>query len=173
MDKMVGKTYGFWTVLESRPENKKGMIKAQCLCGKIKIIRGRSIRNGESKSCGCKTKRIPTGIRTPGSNPAMNGIYSLYRSKSKRQGILFELNINEFKYLTSLNCFYCNAVPANKNVKTTCEYIYNGIDRVDNSKGYNINNCVPCCYICNTHKAAVTKEMVVKIYNFLKENGTI
>jgi hypothetical protein len=31
-------------------------------------------------------------------------------------------------------------------------YTYNGIDRVDNSKGYTPENTVPCCKICNKIK---------------------
>ena len=29
---------------------------------------------------------------------------------------------------------------------------YNGIDRINNSKGYTIDNCVPCCFMCNYSK---------------------
>lgn len=28
----------------------------------------------------------------------------------------------------------------------------NGIDRIDNSKNYTPNNCVPCCEVCNKAK---------------------
>lgn len=31
-------------------------------------------------------------------------------------------------------------------------YTYNGVDRVNNSDGYTIKNCVPCCAICNYAK---------------------
>jgi hypothetical protein len=31
-------------------------------------------------------------------------------------------------------------------------FIYNGIDRVDNNKGYTIENCVPCCTAVNYAK---------------------
>jgi hypothetical protein len=40
----------------------------------------------------------------------------------------------------------------------THEYAYNGIDRVDNFKGYEIDNCVPCCYICNYAKRDMSKD---------------
>jgi hypothetical protein len=32
------------------------------------------------------------------------------------------------------------------------DYVYNGIDRKNNSLGYVSNNCVPCCSECNLMK---------------------
>jgi hypothetical protein len=29
----------------------------------------------------------------------------------------------------------------------------NGIDRVINTVGYTVNNCVPCCFVCNKAKS--------------------
>ena len=45
----------------------------------------------------------------------------------------------------------------------------NGLDRVDNNKGYTIDNVVPCCKRCNYAKNNQTprefKEWVKKVYN--------
>lgn len=38
------------------------------------------------------------------------------------------------------------------------ELTYNGIDRLDNSKGYTIDNSVACCSKCNIAKGTDTKE---------------
>lgn len=35
---------------------------------------------------------------------------------------------------------------------TVLDITDNGIDRVDNSKGYTSDNCVPCCWACNNAK---------------------
>ena len=35
---------------------------------------------------------------------------------------------------------------------------YNGIDRVDNNRGYEIENVVPCCTSCNSAKMDLSKE---------------
>jgi hypothetical protein len=37
-------------------------------------------------------------------------------------------------------------------------YLYNGIDRVDNTLGYSKENCVSCCKICNYMKQVLTLE---------------
>ena len=38
------------------------------------------------------------------------------------------------------------------------DYTYNGIDRVDNTRGYTLDNVVPCCFKCNRAKDTMTKE---------------
>ncbi len=37
-------------------------------------------------------------------------------------------------------------------------YIYNGIDRVKNEVGYEVENCVACCKTCNIMKQGLSKE---------------
>jgi len=45
---------------------------------------------------------------------------------------------------------------------------YNGIDRIDNLKGYLKNNIVPCCKFCNTAKSSMSqtefKEWINRVY---------
>ena len=35
-------------------------------------------------------------------------------------------------------------------------YSYNGIDRKDNTRGYEPDNCLPCCGLCNRMKSALS-----------------
>lgn len=37
-------------------------------------------------------------------------------------------------------------------------FVYSGLDRVDPSQGYTIDNIVPACIICNRAKADMTIE---------------
>jgi hypothetical protein len=54
---MIGKTYDYWTVLESVGFDYQGAIyRVQCKCGTIAIKGGRFLREGRSPSCGCKPK---------------------------------------------------------------------------------------------------------------------
>lgn len=57
MDKMIGKKYGRWTVLERVPnKNKKIYYKAICDCGTIRDVRKDGLTSGKSRSCGCAPK---------------------------------------------------------------------------------------------------------------------
>ena len=55
----------------------------------------------------------------------------------------------------------------------------NGIDRIDSSKGYSVDNCVPCCAKCNYAKHDLSiddfKNHIEKIYKhlFLESSTTI
>ena len=51
---LTGERFGRWTVIglaPSTPRNAKWFCK--CECGTIKIVRAATLRNGDSKSCGC------------------------------------------------------------------------------------------------------------------------
>jgi hypothetical protein len=42
-------------------------------------------------------------------------------------------------------------------------YVYNGIDRLDSSKGYVLENCVPCCSEINWAKRVMSFEDFVTL----------
>lgn len=56
-EEIIGKTFGFWTVIKkSENKNKKDKHKVylcRCICGKEHIIRKSSLVNSKSMSCGC------------------------------------------------------------------------------------------------------------------------
>lgn len=88
-------------------------------------------------------------------------IYDL-KYKAKTRGIQWELtDIQAFELITS-KCAYCDFTPDWPNTRV-------GIDRVDNNKDYNKDNCVPCCFICNSAKGSRTLEefkiWVEEVYN--------
>lgn len=58
-------------------------------------------------------------------------------------------------------CYYCgNKLPE----------VGSGLDRIDNNKGYSIENVVPCCSICNSVKFDVfTTAEMLEIGNLIRE----
>ena len=84
---------------------------------------------------------------------------TLYRNSGKRRGLCFALSVEQFKELTSGDCYYCGEKPLHEYwARRRCEktenapYFCNGIDRKDSSIGYTIENCVSCCSPCNIAK---------------------
>ncbi len=108
-------------------------------------------------------------------------LYRRYKMKAKYRKLEFSLDKNTFKMLTSSNCYYCGEKP-NQQVfepnlsaqgKINSTYLYNGLDRIDNNKGYTKDNVVPCCRLHNEWKRALSyKDFINIIHNtseFLKE----
>jgi hypothetical protein len=78
-----------------------------------------------------------------------------YRSHAKASNRRWDLGTEDFRRLTSLDCHYCGAAPGNVSRGSSPErgdYIYNGLDRVDSSQGYFLQNVVPACRTCNMAK---------------------
>jgi hypothetical protein len=82
--------------------------------------------------------------------------------------------------MTSKNCTYCGSRPVTESYsmskfrnKELSLYKYNGLDRINNKLGYEKNNIVPCCAMCNRmkldHKVEEFKKHINKIYKFLIE----
>lgn len=71
--------------------------------------------------------------------------YNRYKSDSKRRQREFTLTYEQFNTIISQNCYYCGS---NSSI---------GIDRCNSKLGYIINNCVPCCTVCNIMKGKMTK----------------
>lgn len=82
-----------------------------------------------------------------------------YRHSAKRRGYTYDLSKEEFVQLVNSSCHYCGSPPSNKGTtKKGIPYLYNGIDRVDNTTGYTVDNSVPCCANCNRAKSDMTLE---------------
>lgn len=106
-------------------------------------------------------------------NESKEGRYNIYKKNAKKRNISFNLTKDEFYEITSKPCYYCNGY-SNKDINNV---FYNGIDRVDSSVGYEINNVVPCCDVCNKMKLDYSKtffiEHINKIVNYMKTKEVI
>lgn len=164
--------------------NKKGEYKCKCDCGNITYARTYGLKNGKHTSCGCTKKEVIAKIHTlPNHQGLVNELYRSYKKSAKTRNYDFLLNIDEFTVMIYKNCYYCNTEPLkhfnnsrSRKIIDHTDFKYNGIDRLNNSKGYIDNNCVTCCYICNNAKNTMTEQefynWVQKIYNYQKDLKT-
>lgn len=145
----TGEKYGFLTAIKYIETKKRQAIWLfKCDCGNTKQTHMVTVKKGYCSSCGCKNKSIP-------ELASFNCLYSGYKDRAPSRGLTFDLSTDDFRKLTSSNCFYCNYPPKQvvkiRSLKT--HYTYNGIDRKNNTFGYIMDNCVPCCKICNYSKS--------------------
>lgn len=132
-----------------------------CDCGKtIKIAHGDLFRKSRKiKSCGCQRKdAILKAIDYYNKDkPIVElALMRVYKDNTKQKGCKrdFKLSLEEFCKIVNSKCHYCGSLPFT--LRTTQSKskskLLNGIDRVDSSKGYTIDNVVPCCVHCNRAK---------------------
>lgn len=144
-------------------KNNRSSWTLQCDCGKIINSNASSVVLGKTKSCGCYNLEL--AIQRGKDNRKYTPLISSARSIWK--GNYSDCDFETFYKLSQEKCFYCGSAPR----KTTNIYLWsrkgkiqnpdairdgyfnwNGLDRVDSSKGHTIGNIVPCCYICNFMK---------------------
>lgn len=162
---LTGQRFGYLLVLERIPKpshRKRGgsWFRCRCDCGLERVYSVDELTTGTRSKC----ERHRAG--PPGSSGA-HAIFCQYRHNAKTRGIGFALSKDEFLSLTSRDCHYCGSAPrspsrcgGNSTPETLAKslYLYNGIDRVNNSLGYAMENCVPCCKQCNRAKTDMTVE---------------
>lgn len=63
---LIGQDFGYWHVLERAENTKDGRAQwlCQCKCGNKKILSGKVLRNGHSKSCGCYKTEVISQIKS-------------------------------------------------------------------------------------------------------------
>lgn len=182
---LTGKTFNRLEVLkllevdESYKRNHKWLTK--CDCGEFKETNSYCLKYKKTQSCGCLQREnfLKSTVKYT-DNYALNSLVYEYKLNSDKRNLDFQLSHEECEKLFYQNCYYCNSEPLS--VRTTKskfphKIIYNGIDRVDNNKGYTMSNVVSCCKICNVSKRSMDIDSfytwVNKIYNNLKKNNIL
>jgi hypothetical protein len=114
--------------------------KIFCLRGHDTSIRGR----GKDSSCReCNKSDGPINARKPRTR------FTSAKFGAKRRNLVWNITFEQYLPLINSLCFYCGG----KLSETSC-----GLDRIDNTIGYEYNNVVPCCRICNVMKNNLTKD---------------
>ena len=194
----VGEIFGRLTVISvSHKKDSRHLqfYNCQCFCGEVRCVRGSSLRSGNTISCGCYNKEHCGDSKR--KNPGIASwlyLYRTYKINAKIRKLTFLLSLDEFKQIASLPCAYCGELPKKHNAYLkrdgTYKNIYkfnqlerqkhidqswilaNGIDRTDNSCGYETENCVSCCTDCNLMKKDRSRKdflsHIMKIANFRK-----
>ena len=147
----IGNRYGMLVVVSRAKNHEGGQARwvCNCDCGNTSVVHGVWLRRGESKSCGCKAwTKLPIG------EDAFRGLHAMYKYRG------WGLGREKFRELTQMSCHYCGAEPTSVKVGrgNGGNYIYNGIDRIDNTKGYTARNVVPCCPTCNYGKREMSTD---------------
>lgn len=95
------------------------------------------------------------------------------------------MTFDQFLQLSQLPCHYCGKHPSNSvnpyltksypdcsdYAKQNGEFVYSGLDRIDNNRPHDCDNLIPCCAEHNRMRRQYTYEFfldsIIKIYNRL------
>ena len=109
-------------------------------------------RLADCVTCGVTFKRINQHNQCEDCTPdqkgyavdyrnSLNGRWQMYKNNADKRSISFDLTVADFSALWSQACSYCGG-----DIETI------GLDRIDNAKGYTMDNVVSCCGRCNEMK---------------------
>jgi len=174
----IGNKYGKLTVIKRGGSTINQSVKwiCNCECGNEVEIIGANLRNGTTTSCGCNRGRK---AEFDGSSVFKKN-YSTLKRVCKSSGKELELNFKEWYDLVNQNCHYCGLSPYDKHYSYSKKRyskgvdqdnveVFNGVDRIDSSKGYIKGNVVSCCTMCNRMKSDFNQKEFIKqielIYN--------
>lgn len=129
----------------------------ECDCGhcyKLKLTN--TLKNNGNFMCRqCYAERDAANFD---SHWGYKAAYSRVRKDARAADRVFDIHLEEFRYLCQQNCYYCGSQPSNlityrgQNSFTFRYFVYSGLDRINNDIGYTRQNVVPCCIICNRAK---------------------
>lgn len=191
---MTGKIYNSWKIVKYiETIGKITYWEAICtLCDRIYKVDGRNVRQQLSKCCvecgNIRSAKVRTGKPKTDRTAKETSEHYLYikekNSAINKRKLDWKLSKYEFLELIYGNCNYCGEPPSRlcnpvqwsglaQKTSDAAWIIRNGIDRVDNLKGYIKDNSVPCCTKCNLMKTNSSledfKEHIKKIYLHLNK----
>jgi hypothetical protein len=158
-----GAKFGRLTAIEHVGfKGRHALFKFKCDCGSEKVISANSVRNGDVRSCGCWRREQVLAARRflPGHDgkAALRFLYKNCSIGARRRGIVFSIGLDLFGRLVKAPCSYCGQPPEVCPRKRYADYMNNGIDRIDSTKGYSVDNVCTACSRCNTAKSTMTRE---------------
>lgn len=126
-----------------------GSWKFRCVCGSF--VEGYFSAVTKNKSCGCLTNaNISKALKRDDTD--IKEVFASYKKGAEIRGLSFSVPFSAFSTLVTMPCTYCGAPPSNRKR----DLPYNGLDRVDNSRGYESDNVAPCCFTCNFAKRTMS-----------------
>ncbi len=171
-EKLFGKRYKHIVVQnEIRYDDNRLTYLCKCDCGKELWVRQNALhrKNGCSTRCGAVNPELFNTIKDLDNEKditramAVRTIHNSYKRGCVKRKLKFELTIEEFGSLIEKPCYYCGLPPSNIEKINKSVFLYNGIDRVNNGDGYLLNNCVPCCQICNFAKTNMSHDNFIEM----------
>lgn len=142
---LTGKRFGRLVVIK-QAERKNNRIAwlCKCDCGNEKVVVGKTLSNGLTRSCGCLRKEITSKTQSI-HKMSDSKLYITYNNMKKR---CYDINSDHYKWYGEEGKTICEEwIGKNGFINFSKWAFSNGysedltIDRIDNTKGYSPDNC--------------------------------
>ncbi len=150
----TGRIVGMLTYLYNtgdKAPSKHYIWVAQCECGELTRVATCNI--AQNRSCGCRVMGNERYIGVSVYQYTYRAIKQRHHQRFTGEVVGYE----QYAELAASNCLYCDSPPSNMFQGRS----YQGLDRVDNNRGYTSDNVVPCCDMCNSFKSAYSVEQFI------------
>lgn len=158
--------YGRLLLKDTFIKNHRRYWNCECDCGNKITTLQHSLKSGRVNSCGCLKKELAAERckkrLLPNNKSASNDVIYKYKLRAKKENIDWKLSEEQCLKIFKDKCFYCGAEPHRIKKINSSNFTYNGIDRVDNKKGYIEGNVVSCCMRCNYMKSDLTEKEFIQ-----------
>jgi hypothetical protein len=168
---MLGKKFGKLTVVDMdrsiKDTSRVLHWKCLCDCGNLSIVRGSSLRENITLSCGCiRREHQYETIRKEA--------FKIHKKGAIDRDYVSELTFVQYIDIGSRPCVYCNKISKRRNRDTGAVLELNSIDRIDNEPYYNLENTQSVCFVCQVMKLDMTdkefREHLVDVFKNLEIN---
>ena len=173
---LEGKTFG--TLYVEEWNKQRQAWKCVCTCGNVSFPNTYDLTRATKNTVSCRmcrNRKVRQRALTRTGFPGYaNKLYYIYKRGAELRDLSFDLSIADVLDLSQKLCTYCGRNPSQRlNVgrHKYADFVYNGIDRLNNDVGYTKENCVACCGICNMAKRSMSYEQFmswiydITIYN--------
>lgn len=155
------------TVVERIPTGtaQRSGYRFRCDCGNEVVARPYQIRgkaDPKCKECANLDRKGKPNLRNriDPLERTINEQWNVFRKNARKRAPTF-ITKREWLDLALSDCVYCGAKPSNVRKATVPhaeDFHYNGVDRIDSELGYSLDNCQPCCWMCNRMKGNMNEE---------------
>lgn len=193
---ILGQKFGKLIVVKMSPKRtstRNIFWECICECGNIRIVDSYDLRHNQIKCCvQCATNNNKINIPTEKADVAITQFFypnyntneeraiarrfKMIKKGARERNILFEITKEDYQKIAFSSCVFCGKLDT-KTFKYNNSFFVkniNGIDRINNLKGYINENIQSCCYRCNQLKGTFEeKEFLDYIMGILKYRGLI
>lgn len=152
----------------------------KCDCGVEKWIKGCNLRAGRAVSCGCGRAEHPDWgqkVIPKDSKYFFKNWYNIWKRKAIGVNREFTLKFEDLDFLYERQdgkCFYTGVPFILSKSSRNCLYETNiSLDRIDNEKGYTLENIVLCLKMVNISRNVYTQDDFISMCRQVANNPTL